>query len=447
MASDLLSIARSGVQAARIGLDITAQNIANASSSGYVRRSAAFSEVASTGGAYRIGDLSLSGVRLDGIVRNADAFRQAEVRRTGSDVARASAEASGLQNIEAAIEQSGVFDAIVGFESSLQQLAQNPTDTSLRASVIEKARTMAGTFQIAAQEMDAAADGLRFLATDGMTQVNRIAQELARTNTRLARASDASSDKTALLDQRDKLLEELSGYANISTDFSADGQVAIKIGGSAGTDLVTGNTAATLGMTTSPTDGTISFTVGSTPLTLAGGSLAGQQLALAKGAQLKTDIDTLAGDIVNDFNTAQTGGRDLDGAMGAAIFSGTSAATMALAVEDGRKIATAPASVTTPGSRDATNLAAIRTALAGVNPSGTMDAILFDVSGTLAGRNVTLGALQTIADTAKVALSAQSGVDLDQEAVNLVRFQQAFQASGKVMQVSSDIFNALLQIG
>ncbi|MBA4087128.1 MAG: flagellar hook-associated protein FlgK [Novosphingobium sp.] len=447
MASDLLSIARSGVQAARIGLDITAQNIANASSSGYVRRSAAFSEVASTGGAYRIGDLSLSGVRLDGIVRNADAFRQAEVRRTGSDVARASAEASGLQNIEAAIEQSGVFDAIVGFESSLQQLAQNPTDTSLRASVIEKARTMAGTFQIAAQEMDAAADGLRFLATDGVTQVNRIAQELARTNTRLARASDASSDKTALLDQRDKLLEELSGYANISTDFSADGQVAIKIGGSAGTDLVTGNTAATLGMTKSPTDGTISFTVGSTPLTLAGGSLAGQQLALAKGAQLKTDIDTLAGDIVNAFNTAQTGGRDLDGAMGAAIFSGTSAATMALAVEDGRKIATAPASVTTPGSRDATNLAAIRTALAGVNPSGTMDAILFDVSGTLAGRNVTLGALQTIADTAKVALSAQSGVDLDQEAVNLVRFQQAFQASGKVMQVSSDIFNALLQIG
>ena len=447
MASDLLSIARSGVQAARIGLDITAQNIANASSSGYVRRSAAFSEVASTGGAYRIGDLSLSGVRLDGIVRNADAFRQAEVRRTGSDVARASAEASGLQNIEAAIEQSGVFDAIVGFESSLQQLAQNPTDTSLRASVIEKARTMAGTFQIAAQEMDAAADGLRFLATDGVTQVNRIAQELARTNTRLARASDASSDKTALLDQRDKLLEELSGYANISTDFSADGQVAIKIGGSAGTDLVTGNTAATLGMTTSPTDGTISFTVGSTPLTLAGGSLAGQQLALAKGAQLKTDIDTLAGDIVNAFNTAQTGGRDLDGAMGAAIFSGTSAATMALAVEDGRKIATAPASVTTPGSRDATNLAAIRTALAGVNPSGTMDAILFDVSGTLAGRNVTLGALQTIASTAKVALSAQAGVDLDQEAVNLVRFQQAFQASGKVMQVSSDIFNALLQIG
>lgn len=446
MASDLLSIGRSGAQAARIGLDVTAQNIANAGSTGYVRRSASFSEVASTGGAYRIGDLSLSGVRLDAMVRNADAFRQAEVRRTGSDVARASAEVSGLQNLESAIEQSGVYDAIVGFESSLQQLTQNPTDTSLRASVIEKARTMVGTFQIAAQELDAAADGQQFLAKDGVTQVNRIAQELARTNARLSRAADASSDKTALLDQRDKLLEELSNYGNIATDFSSDGQVAVKLGGQGGLDLVTGNSAKTVGITLSTTDKTISFDVAGQPLTLSGGSLAGQQLALAKGAQLKTDIDTLAKNIVDAFNGAQATGNDLDGNAGAAIFSGTSAATMALAVQDGRKIATAPSS-TVAGSRDATNLTAIRAALADVDPAGEMDRILFDVSGTLAGRTVTLGALQTISNTSKIALSAQAGVDLDQEAVNLVRFQQAFQASGKVMQVASDIFDTLLNIG
>jgi len=444
MASDLLSIARSGVQAAKIGLDLTAQNIANASSTGYVRRSANFREVAQTGGANRIGDLSLSGVRLDSIVRNADAFRQAEVRRTGSDAARASAEVAGLGNIESAIEQSGVYEAIVDFESSLQQLTQDPVDTSLRASVIEKARTMVGTFQIAGQEMDAAGEGLRFQATDGVSQVNRIAQELARTNTRLARASDASSDQTALLDQRDTLLEELSSYGNIATSIGTDGQVAVKIGGASGPDLVIGNSAATVSMTTAG-DGTISLSVGTDALALAGGSLAGQQLALTKNAQLKTDLDTLVDDLVTDFNTAQTGGDDLDGNTGVPIFSGNSMATLTLLVEDGRKIATAPAGSTT-GSRDASNLTAIRSALSGVDPAGRMDGILFDVSGTLAGRNVTLGALQTIADTAKVALSAQSGVDLDQEAVNLVRFQQAFQASGKVMQVASDIFDTLLAI-
>ncbi|OYX61539.1 MAG: flagellar hook-associated protein FlgK [Novosphingobium sp. 32-60-15] len=445
MASDLLSIGRSGALAARIGLDVTAQNIANASTEGYVRRSAQMAEVASTGGAYRIGDLSLSGVRLDSITRNADAFRQAEVRRTGSDVARGTAEAAGLSNIESAIEQSGVYDAIVGFESSLQQLTQDPVDTSLRAAVIEKARTMVGTFQIASQELDAAGEGLQFLASDGVTQINRIATELARTNTRLSRASDATSDKTSLLDQRDKLLQQLSQFGNIGATFAVDGTVAVKLGGTTGRDLVVGGTAGTVGMTTAA-NGTLSFDVDGNSVALSGGSLAGQQLALDKLAQLKLDVDGLAEDIVTTFNAAQLTGDDLNGDPGAAIFSGTTAATMTLAVSDVRKLATAP--LNDPiGSRNAGNLTAIRSAISGLNPADGMDQILFDISGTLAGRNVTLGALQTIADTAQVALSAQSGVDLDAEAVNLVRYQQAFQASGKVMQVASDIFDTLLGIG
>lgn len=444
MASDLLSIARSGAQAARIGLDVTAQNIANASSEGYVRRSASMAEVASSGGAYRIGDLSLSGVRLDSITRNVDAFRQSEVRRTQSDLSRASAEVDGLENIETAIEQTGVYDSIVDFEASLQQLAQDATDTSLRASVIEKARTMAGTFRVAAEQLDNVGEGLRFQVSGDVTQVNRVAQELARTNARLSRASESSSDKSALLDQRDKLLEELSGYANIATTFADDGTVAVKIGGSSGISLVTGDEAATVSSTTAD-DGTVSFAVGGDPLTLAGGSLAGRQLALERLALVETDLDTLASDIVTTFNDAQEDGIDLDGEAGAAIFSGTSAATLEVSMDDGRKLATAPAG-SGAGSRDLGNLSAIRAALDTLDPAGTMDGILFDVSGTLAGNKVTQSALQTIADTAQVALSAQAGVDLDEEAVNLVRYQQAFQASGRVMQVASDIFETLLGI-
>jgi flagellar basal body rod protein FlgC len=146
MASDLLSIGRSGVQAARIALDVTAQNISNASSDGYVRRSVRLAEVSSSGGIGTIGDVSLSGVRLDAVVRNADLFRQAEVRRTGADSARADAEVAGLENIQAAVEQSNVYNSMVGFESSLQQLVGDPTSTSLRANVLEDARTMVGTF-------------------------------------------------------------------------------------------------------------------------------------------------------------------------------------------------------------------------------------------------------------------------------------------------------------
>jgi len=445
VASDLLSIGLSGAKVARAALDVTAQNISNAATDGYVRRSVSLTEVASTGYNQNVRDVSLSGVRVDRIVRNADAFRQSEVRRTGADTARADAEVKGLGNVESAIEQSGIYPAITGFESALQKLKEDPVDTSLRASVIEAARTMSATFQIASQEMDAVGKGLRFEASDGTTQVNRIAGELARTNLRLSRAADASSDQTALLDQRDKLLADLSQYGDIGTTLAQDGSVTVTLGSTAPANpLVSGGNTAALAMTTAA-DGTVSYTLGGNALSLSGGSLAGQQLALGKLAQLGSDLDGLAANIVATVNGVQGSGTDRDGNPGAALLAGSSAGTISLATSDPARIATAPAGAPA-NSRDAGNLDALRNALSAADPAGKMDAILFDVSATVAGRTVTRDALATISDAAKTALAAQTGVDLDTEGVNLVRYQQAFQASGRVMQVATSIFDSLLQI-
>ena len=76
-----------------------------------------------------------------------------------------------------------------------------------------------------------------------------------------------------------------------------------------------------------------------------------------------------------------------------------------------------------------------------------MNELLFDISSQVAGRTVTHEALGAIASSARISLEQQSGVDLDTEAANLMRFQQAFQASGRAMQVASDIFDTLIGIG
>ncbi|HCS17601.1 MAG TPA: flagellar hook-associated protein FlgK, partial [Erythrobacter sp.] len=174
MASDLLSIAASGARAARSALDVTAQNIANASSDGYVRRSLRIEEVSASGGAGRIGDISLSGARVAEIRRNADAFLQGEVRRTSGDLQRANVELSGLQNMESALEQSGVFTAIVEFEAVLQQLSSDPVDPSRRAAVVAEASTLANKFNITASGFDAVGDGLRFDAEAEVNDANII---------------------------------------------------------------------------------------------------------------------------------------------------------------------------------------------------------------------------------------------------------------------------------
>ena len=273
MASDLLSIAVSGARAARGALDVTAQNIANASSDGYVRRSLRIEEVSASGGAGRIGDISLSGSRIAEIRRNADSFLQGEVRRTSGDLERANTELKGLRNMESALEQSGVFSSIVEFEAALQQLAGDPVDPSRRAAVIGEATTLASKFNITASSFDAVGEGLRFEADAQVSEANVIGGELARVNLRLTRAGAGSSDRAALLDQRDQLLERLSGFTSVTTNFESDGTVAVALGASPTQSFVQGGTSQTLSSAVAA-DGTLSFAVNGQPVSPGSGSLA-----------------------------------------------------------------------------------------------------------------------------------------------------------------------------
>ncbi|EJL24834.1 flagellar hook-associated protein FlgK [Novosphingobium sp. AP12] len=444
MGADLLSIGSSGARVARSALDVTANNIANASSEGYVRRSVAVSEVSGGTNPAAPTAINLAGARITGIVRNADAFRQSEVRRTGSDAARASAEVQGLENVESALEQTGVYPSIVAFEGSIKQLLSDPTDGSLRAQAVENGRTLAQTFNTASQSLDAAARGLQFEAQDGVNQVNRIAGELGRVNLRLMRSADTSSDQSGLLDQRDALLQQLSDHADITTTINADKSVSVMLGGPTGAALVSGASVNTLAMTTAA-NGTLSFTVNSQATTLSSGAIAGKAQALVELGSARTQLDTIAAGIVTTMNTAQSSGVDLAGNAGQPLFSGTSAANIAMVAANGSAIATAPAGAAA-GSRDVTNLDTMRSALTAADPAGAMDTLLFGVSSAVAGRTTTRDALESISTSARTALAAQAGVNLDDEAVNLVRFQQAYQASARVMQVASDIFDSILAI-
>ena len=180
-------------------------------------------------------------------------------------------------------------------------------------------------------------------------------------------------------------------------------------------------------------------------MTLSSGALAGKNQALSELSTTRGKLDQIAANVVDVVNTAQANGVDLQGNAGQSLFSGTSAADIAMIATGSSALATAPAG-SAANSRDSSNLSALQTALTTADPAGSMNSLLFDISSAVAGRSVTRDALTSVASTAKIALQTQAGVDLDREAVNLVRFQQAFQASGRVMQVASDIFDSILSI-
>lgn len=444
MASDLFSIGTSGLRAARAALDLTAQNIANAGTDGYVRRSLRVSEVGSPGSWMAPGDLTLSGVRIDGVTRNADLFRQAEVRRTGSDYARAAEELTGHENIEAALEQSGLFPAMTSFEASLQRLESNPVDPALRAGALEDARTLARSFNLAAGSLDTIGEGLRFAATAGTDQVNTFAAELARVNLQLTRATAGSSDQTMLLDRRDTLLQQISAQVGITTSIGPDQAATVRLGDGNGPVLVASGTAQTLAMTAAA-DGTVAFTLGGNPVASSSGALAGQAQALIAVRDRQARLNTIADTLITTVNAAQASSIALDGTVGQPLFSGSGASGIAVGLTSGAGLATAPAGAAA-GSRDPAGLVALRNALGSAGVTDQIDSLLFTASSAAAARRTTAGALDSIAGAARLALAEQAGVSLDDEAANLVRFQQAFQASGKVIQVASDLFDTLLAI-
>jgi flagellar hook-associated protein 1 FlgK len=452
MSSNLLAIAASGAQAAEIALDLTGQNIANASTQGYVRRSANTVEVAPASSWSTANDVSLSGVTVSGIVRNADPFLQAEARNTASNAAGATATVAGLTNVEVAVEDSGLFTAIGNFNNAVTSLAQNPTDASSRALVLQSGNTMTGAFQIAAQGLSSTQSDLQGEIGSGVSQINTLTSQLASINTQLsATAGKASigssvttSDRANLLDQRDSLLSQISQYANISTTLQADGTANVTIGGVSGPPLITGTTVNTLSASVNA-DGTETLKVGNATVALGGGSLAGNQAALTKLAQIGSNLDSLAASIATTVNTAQAQGSDLNGKPGAPLFSGSTAATLAITTSAPAAIATAAAG-SPAGSADTSNLSALTGAIGTLDPAGTMNQILTDISGAVNTATTTQTTLQTLSSAAAASLSAQAGVNLNNEAVNLVQFQQAFEASGKVMQTASDLFTAIYNL-
>lgn len=442
MSANLLLIGKSGAMAARAALDLTAQNIANAGNPDYARRTLSMAEVAAKGGITMQQDVGLSGVRPDRVLRSDSLFLHNEARRTAGDVARADAELAGLSNAETAIEQAGIYTAIVDFEASLSRLATDPLDGALRSAVVERADRLAQTFRIAGNGLDIAEADLRFNADARVEQLNLLSGELARTNSGIARARPGSSNMAALFDQRDALLRDMAQLAAVKSSFDPMGRAAVSIDGQ---PLVAGVDSFTLALAANP-DGSLAFSVDRSPVVLQAGSLLGSSQALRGITDLRVQLDALAAQLIAAANTAQANGAAPDGSAGQPFFAGTGAGDIAGALSSGSQIATAPAG-SGVDSRDIGNLQTLRNALASGGPASTADTLLFNLSSAIGSRAVTRDALRAIADSAGVALSAETGVDLDQEATELLRFQQAFQANGRVIQAAADIFDTILGIG
>lgn len=445
MSGALITIGRSGATAARANLELTAQNIANAGNADYSRRLLGQTELLGTGTVFGYSGTTYGGVRIGNVQRAQDELLQTQVRTGTSNLARADAELSGLRSAETAIENSQLFEGLVDFEAALTRLASDPLEPALRISALESARQLANRFQVTDAALGEARALVQSQTLGGVDEVNRQLASLARINEELTRTEPETAGQAGLLDERDAALRALSEEVGIDVEFGERGVANVRLGDASGPLLVDGTTPATLSASFAA-DGTASFTLDGAAVTIGSGALAGRTGALSAQADLQVQLDDIASLTVTRANAAQAGGTAQDGSAGQPLFSGTNAADMTLALASAEGLATAPAGAPA-NSRDASNLTALIAAIGGDDgPVAGSDALLLGLSSRIAGQETTRSALATIAESSQTALLAQTGVDLDTEAANLVRLQQAFEANSRVIQVAVELFDTVLSL-
>lgn len=437
-------------------LDVTTNNIANVNTPGYSREQAQLTEEPPI----NVGDLSYGdGVSLSDIQGVRDNVLQLQIDQQTQNQNRLDSYLSSMQQVSTLFNETqgtGLQSVIDSFFTSFQSLETDPTSMSLRQAVLTAGQSMTAAFQQTATSLDTIQSGLNQQVTQAVNSVNGLTSQIASLNAQIGSLSGSGQGAQQLIDQQNLAVNQLSQLIDISASDSGNGSLTITTTG--GALLVAGTSALQLGTSTDPTSGNTDVTSQGTDITgqIAGGQLGGLLEARDQDIpSVQANLDNLAAGLTSAVNTANQQGFDLTGAQGGNFFvpfvqtvpgsNAGAAASFAVALTDPSQIAASSGS----GGTDSGNLGN----LAGVQNQPLFNGETVDVaySGLVAGIGSSISnataesqAENLVVQQLQDQQSSISGVSINEESANLIRYQQAFEAAAKVVTVVDDLTNTVI---
>jgi flagellar hook-associated protein 1 FlgK len=444
--SDLLSIGASGIKAYSRALATVSDNIANSQTPGYARRSVRLEEAPAPGDVvfYR-NTVRPGGVLVAGIERATNQMLIDDARVAGSDSGRTSARLNWVQATERALDDGvgGVGASLTAIFNKADQLSADPANQALRSGFLASVDEAASAFRRTAISLQSAAGGVATEAQGTVNQLNTSLTALERVNDGLRRARNGSSNQATLLDERDRLIDEISGSIAVNSSFDARGAASLRVAGPGG-ELLVDNGAVSVVSLSVAAGGQLSY--GLTPsatgtLTPISGRLAGLSEAASQIAGQRTSLDTLANQFAGQLNAANQAGRDVLGNPGVALLDpGSGAASIAAIALTPNDVAAAD---TNSANGNILSLANLR-GPGGVE-AGWANMVALQSQMTASSRAQDAAA-STRRDGAFDARDSISAVDLDREAGELLRYQQAYEGAARTIQVARETLQTILNI-
>lgn len=451
-----LSIGRQALLAQQRALQVTGQNIANVNTPGYSRQRAVLTAVPPAG------DTIGGGAHVIGVEQLIDPFLEARRSASASALASATTSRDLLDRVQTAfpVQGTSVGTALQEFFAAANALATSPQDLAVRDDLLAKAEGLATQLRETSGSLAGAQRDADQRVQQTAADANQFLKSIASLNANIREAAVGGDAANDLRDTRRETLNSLAQSLDIHVVEQTDG--SINVYAASGVALVIGSDAATL--TTQAGAGGTALDGGT--LNIVGiqdaagavialpGSLGGTLGALVTArdqtiAGLSNDLDTLATTLRDEVNAVQTdpAGRDLDGAVGTSLFAGTGAGDLTVTLADPRGIAAARSA--DPGDNAG---AQALLALGDSRLPALGGATLGDFFG---GIQAHAGALARTADdqvtieqnvsrTLDAQREAISGVSLEEEFTDLIRFQRGFQAAARLITVSNSMLDDLL---
>ena len=442
--SSILNIARSALFTQQRAMSVTARNIAQARTPGYSRQRVI------------LGSSGPDGLAMDQVERMRDQLFDATWRRESSDLGAAATREYFLQQVETAVNEpsdSGLSASLDDFFNSFGRLGDDPTSPVTREDVRGAARRLAHNLRRLDRSLGDALNQARFRLESEVEEVNNLAARVAELNGQLTAARQAGRDANDLLDERDRLIDELSGYLPIEASVQDDGTLSVI---SSGVTLVAGQTVQRIEVKTRPgSDVGIGPQAGDSVMTLDGGSLQALTTTISETLPgYRDQLDRLAGELVARVNALHREGTNSRGETGVDFFdpSGVTAGSISLAtaVERSAEAIAAGRSGASGDNSLALDLAGLgEKELAGLDGRTAGEFYATFVAGI--GREVRDArqgstASQALLDSADAWRQSVSGISVEEEMVKLVAQQEAYQAAARLVGVVDDMMQEVLRI-
>lgn len=442
------------------GIDLSGRNLANVNNPNYARQRVILGDrgtVITPDGAQSLGLEAL------GVQQLRDSLLDRQVTREISLKAAFAAEQAALQRAQAGLGQgvastsatngdttSGLDAALNDFFNAFQGLASRPTDVGERQTLLQKAGILADRLQLTDSRLTQVQSDLDAQIGNDVADANRLLTTIADLNAQIARVEIGHPGSAVdLRDQRQARIEELAAKLPVTVATTGAGVLQVSMKDASNADVLLVDGAAVTG----PVAFTGTGLTGGTPATALvanSGSIAGA-LGARDGAvqDLRNRLDLLANQLVTAvngaYNPSATAGGDFFNAAG--VTAGT------IAVRTGLTATNLTAGTGSAGDNS------IALAVAGlasrVFSTGSGDAFdgtftqfysatVSNLGQALAGANARVEDQDRIEQLVRAQRDSISGVSLDEEMADLVKYQRAFQASSRVFSVIDELLDTVV---